>query len=41
MGLRSSSKAHLKATLCGSSVTVFVSGGRLQLGSWQGIYPSG
>jgi len=32
------SPAHIKATLCGASATVFVSGGRLQLGSWQGIY---
>lgn len=32
------SPAHIKATLCGSSGTVFVSGTQLQLGSWQGIY---
>lgn len=32
------SAAHLKATLCGSSVAVPVDAGRLQLGTWQGIY---
>ena len=30
--------AHIKATLTGSSVTVPISGGRLNLGTWQGIY---
>ncbi len=30
--------AHVKATLAGSSVTIPVSGGRLVLGTWQGIY---
>src|SRR5689334_22700012 len=30
--------AHLKASLLGSSVTIPVSGGRLALGMWQGIY---
>jgi secondary thiamine-phosphate synthase enzyme len=32
------SAAHVKATLVGSSVTVPVSGGRLVLGTWQGIF---
>ncbi len=32
------SDAHLMATLLGSSVTVPVAGGRLQLGTWQGIF---
>ena len=32
------SPAHIKATLCGASSTVFVSGGQLQMGRWQGIY---
>ncbi len=32
------SAAHVKATLVGSSVTVPVLGGRLTLGTWQGIY---
>ncbi|MCS7220300.1 MAG: secondary thiamine-phosphate synthase enzyme YjbQ [Anaerolineae bacterium] len=32
------SPAHIKASLCGTSALVFVSAGRLQLGSWQGIY---
>jgi secondary thiamine-phosphate synthase enzyme len=31
------SPAHAKASLVGSSVTVIVAGGRLQLGTWQGI----
>lgn len=32
------SDAHIKSSLVGSSVTVPVSGGRLLLGRWQGIY---
>jgi secondary thiamine-phosphate synthase enzyme len=32
------SAAHVKATLVGASATVPVVGGRLVLGSWQGIY---
>ncbi|GMO45700.1 MAG: secondary thiamine-phosphate synthase enzyme YjbQ [Termitinemataceae bacterium] len=32
------SSAHLRASSVGSSVTVIVSGGRLLLGTWQGIY---
>ena len=32
------SSAHLKASCIGSSVTVIVAGGRLMLGTWQGIY---
>lgn len=32
------SPAHIKASLMGSSVTVVISGGRLQLGTWQGIF---
>jgi len=32
------SPAHIKATLCGASATVFVDDGQLQLGQWQGIY---
>ena len=32
------SDAHLLATLLGSSVTVPVENGRLQLGTWQGIF---
>jgi secondary thiamine-phosphate synthase enzyme len=31
------STAHVKASLMGSSVSVIVSGGRLALGTWQGI----
>ena len=30
--------AHIKASLLGSSLTLPVSGGRLALGTWQGIY---
>jgi secondary thiamine-phosphate synthase enzyme len=32
------SSAHLKASSVGSSVTVIISGGKLLLGTWQGIY---
>ena len=32
------SPAHVKSSLFGASQTLFVSGGRLVLGSWQGIY---
>jgi secondary thiamine-phosphate synthase enzyme len=32
------SAAHIKAGLFGSSQTVFVSGGKLRLGRWQGIF---
>ena len=32
------SPAHLMSTLVGASETLLVSGGRLILGSWQGIY---
>jgi secondary thiamine-phosphate synthase enzyme len=30
--------AHIKASLLGSSVTVPITGGKLNLGTWQGIY---
>ena len=30
--------AHLKASLMGSSVTIPITNGRLNLGTWQGIY---
>jgi secondary thiamine-phosphate synthase enzyme len=32
------SPAHVKASLVGSSVTLIVEGGKLQLGTWQGIF---
>ena len=32
------SDSHIKASMMGSSVTVFVADGRLVLGTWQGIY---
>jgi secondary thiamine-phosphate synthase enzyme len=30
--------AHIKATMVGSSVSIPLSGGKLALGTWQGIY---
>jgi secondary thiamine-phosphate synthase enzyme len=30
--------AHIKASMMGSSVTIPIGGGRLQLGTWQGVY---
>jgi secondary thiamine-phosphate synthase enzyme len=32
------SAAHLKASAMGSSATVIINGGKLMLGTWQGIY---
>jgi len=32
------SAAHIKASLFGANVLVFITGGKLQLGTWQGIY---
>jgi secondary thiamine-phosphate synthase enzyme len=32
------SDAHVKASIVGNSVTVPLSGGRLKLGTWQGVY---
>ncbi|MDR1205375.1 MAG: secondary thiamine-phosphate synthase enzyme YjbQ [Peptococcaceae bacterium] len=32
------SAAHMKASAVGSSVTVIIDGGKLVLGTWQGIY---
>jgi secondary thiamine-phosphate synthase enzyme len=32
------SPAHVKAALVGSSATLIVEGGKLQLGTWQGIF---
>ena len=32
------SPAHIKATLVGQSVTLPVEGGRLALGTWQGVF---
>ena len=32
------SAAHVKASMMGFSVTVMIEGGRLVLGTWQGIY---
>ena len=36
--LEGNAAAHIKATLIGSSETVFIEGGRLALGTWQSIY---
>jgi secondary thiamine-phosphate synthase enzyme len=32
------SAAHIKTTLLGPSQTLFIQGGRLALGTWQGVY---
>jgi len=32
------SPAHIKSVLVGPSLTIFVEGGALQLGTWQGVY---
>ena len=32
------SAAHIKASLMGASLFIFISGRRLQLGTWQGVY---
>lgn len=36
--LEGNADSHIKASLMGSSVTVIVEGGRLKLGTWQGIF---
>ncbi|MBU0517370.1 secondary thiamine-phosphate synthase enzyme YjbQ [bacterium] len=36
--IEGNSAAHIKTTLVGSSVLVPVSGGRLQLGTWQSVF---
>jgi len=36
--LEGNADAHIKSTLVGQSVQVIISRGRLQLGTWQGIY---
>jgi len=36
--LEGNSDAHIKSSIIGSSVTVFVEGGALVLGTWQGIF---
>ena|SRR5271157_5920733 len=36
--LEGNSPAHIKASLIGPQLTLMVSGGRLVLGTWQGIY---
>ena len=32
------SDSHIKSSLLGSSLSIIVSGGKLQLGTWQGIF---
>jgi len=36
--LEGNAAAHIKATMVGSSETILVEGGRLLLGTWQGIF---
>lgn len=36
--LEGNADSHVKSSLLGQSLTVFVEGGRLCLGTWQGIY---
>ncbi len=36
--LEGNADAHIKATLVGSSETLLVKGGRLSLGTWQGVF---
>jgi len=36
--LEGNSPAHIKASLMGPGLTVFIQGGRLVLGTWQGIF---
>jgi len=36
--LEGNSDAHIKSSIIGSSVTVFIEGGALVLGTWQGIF---
>ena len=36
--MEGNSDSHIKATLTGNSLTIFVSGNKLKLGTWQGIY---
>jgi len=36
--LEGNSDSHIKSTLVGSSLNVIIKGGRLVLGTWQGIY---
>lgn len=36
--LEGNSAAHIKATLFGNSQTVLIENGRIQLGTWQGIF---
>ena len=36
--LEGNSAAHIKSSLIGNSVVVFVESGRLKLGTWQGVF---
>ena len=36
--MEGNSTAHLKASVIGSSATIIIEGGRLLLGTWQGVY---
>lgn len=36
--MEGNSAAHIKASILGNSETVFIQNGRLQLGTWQGVF---
>ena len=36
--MEDNSAAHIKAILCGTSETIIMQGGRLVLGTWQGLF---
>ncbi|MEW6095598.1 MAG: secondary thiamine-phosphate synthase enzyme YjbQ [bacterium] len=36
--IEGNSDAHIKSTLIGTSVTIFIENNRLLLGTWQGVY---
>jgi secondary thiamine-phosphate synthase enzyme len=36
--MEGNSAAHIKASIIGSSVSIFIENGNLQLGTWQGIF---
>lgn len=38
MHIEGNSDAHIKASLLGNSLTLIIEGGRIKLGTWQGIF---
>ncbi len=36
--MEGNSDAHIKSSLIGNTQTVFIDGGKMQLGTWQGLY---